>query len=319
MWRVTIARRARDASSRRSGERDAIATMRVAVARADATRARARAAASPRRTTSTGVGSRFERARATTTRAIDDARARGKGGDVDADARADEARARARARLREACAGTYRGALATRDDAAEIMAAAGALERLTTSETIEWDALDGKWRLAYTNAADVLGLLMASQRLGVPEVGDIFQSFGCANGTNTGITNEIRLSVPFLLSEAKVGAPGGVGLRVQASFKDVGRRRIALTFQEAQVSEISISPFAETLLAPAILPRSSLNHQVLMFIKELELKFPLRGALTSMGGGEAGAAVGTYHLTFCDEDMLIGRAAAGGIYIFTRA
>ncbi|ABO99277.1 predicted protein, partial [Ostreococcus lucimarinus CCE9901] len=221
--------------------------------------------------------------------------------------------------LREACAGTYRGALATRDDAAEIMAAAGALERLTTSETIEWDALDGKWRLAYTNAADVLGLLMASQRLGVPEVGDIFQSFGCANGTNTGITNEIRLSVPFLLSEAKVGAPGGVGLRVQASFKDVGRRRIALTFQEAQVSEISISPLAETLLAPAILPRSSLNHQVLMFIKELELKFPLRGALTSMGGGEAGAAVGTYHLTFCDEDMLIGRAAAGGIYIFTRA
>ena len=72
-------------------------------------------------------------------------------------------------------------------------------------------------------------------------------------------------------------------LRVQASFKDVGRRRIALTFQEAQVSEISISPLAETLLAPAILPRSSLNHQVLMFIKELELKFPLRGALTSMG------------------------------------
>ena len=234
----------------------------------------------------------------------------------------EDARARreaAKRRLVEACAGTYRGALATRDDAAEIMAAAGALERLTTSETIEWDALDGKWRLAYTNAADVLGLLMASQRLGVPEVGDIFQSFGCANGTNTGITNEIRLSVPFLLSEAKVGAPGGVGLRVQASFKDVGRRRIALTFQEAQVSEISISPLAETLLAPAILPRSSLNHQVLMFIKELELKFPLRGALTSMGGGEAGAAVGTYHLTFCDEDMLIGRAAAGGIYIFTRA
>ena len=231
----------------------------------------------------------------------------------------DDARRR-RARGRDARA-RARGGVAAKDDVdgRRFEVRAGALERLTTSETIEWDALDGKWRLAYTNAADVLGLLMASQRLGVPEVGDIFQSFGCANGTNTGITNEIRLSVPFLLSEAKVGAPGGVGLRVQASFKDVGRRRIALTFQEAQVSEISISPLAETLLAPAILPRSSLNHQVLMFIKELELKFPLRGALTSMGGGEAGAAVGTYHLTFCDEDMLIGRAAAGGIYIFTRA
>ena len=72
---------------------------------------------------------------------------------------------------------------------------------------------------------------------------------------------------------------------MQASFKKVDKRRIALTFQEAQVSEISISPLAETLLAPAILPRGSINHQILMFIKELELKFPLRGALTSIGGG----------------------------------
>ena len=54
------------------------------------------------------------------------------------------------------------------------MAAAGALERLTTSETIEWDALDGRWRLAYTNAADVLGLLIASQRLGGARGGGYF-------------------------------------------------------------------------------------------------------------------------------------------------
>ena len=108
-------------------------------------------------------------------------------------------------------------------------------------------------------------------------------------------------------------------MRVQAGFRDLGRRRRALTFQEVRVSEVSISPLAETLLAPAILPRSSLNHQILMAIKELELKFPLRGALTSMGGGDEGAAVGSYHLTYCDEDVLVGRAAAGGVYIFTRA
>ena len=228
------------------------------------------------------------------------------------------ARRDAKARLLEAIAGTYRGALATSSDRREIDTAQGVLERLNSSETLDFDMLDGKWRLAYTNAADVLGLLIASQRFGVPEVGDIFQSFGCANGTNTGIVNEIRLSVPFLLSAAKPGEPGGVGLRVQASFEDVGRRRLALTFQEAQVSEISISPLAETLLAPALLPRGSLNHQVLLFIKELELKFPLRGALTSIGGSQ-GAAVGTYHLTYCDEDVLVGRAAAGGVYIFTRA
>ncbi len=234
----------------------------------------------------------------------------------------EDARARreaAKRRLVEACAGTYRGAAATREDTEEISAAQGALERTVGDEALDFDALDGKWRLVYTNAADVLGLLVASQRLGVPEVGDIFQSFGCAKGTNTGITNEIRLSLPFLLSEAKAGAPGGVGLRVQASFRDLGKRRLALTFQEARVSEVSISPLAETLLAPAILPRSSLNHQILMAIKELELKFPLRGALTSMGGGDEGAAVGSYHLTYCDEDVLVGRVAAGGVYIFTRA
>jgi hypothetical protein len=230
------------------------------------------------------------------------------------------ARAEAKARLLDACAGTYRGALASREDREAIAAAQGALERLS-EDALDFDALDGKWRLAYTNASDVVGLLVASQRLGVPEVGDIFQSFGCADGSNTGITNEIRLSVPFLLNSAKKGEPGGVGLRVQASFKKVDKRRIALTFQEAQVSEISISPLAETLLAPAILPRGSINHQILMFIKELELKFPLRGALTSIGGGgeDGGAAVGSYNLTYCDDEVLVGRAAAGGVYIFTRA
>jgi len=221
--------------------------------------------------------------------------------------------------LREACAGTYRGAMASERDVREIESAMGALERAQANDGLDFNQLHGKWRLMYTNAADVLGLLIASQRVGVPEVGDIFQSFGCANGVNTGITNEIRLSVPFLLSSAKPGEPGGVGLRVQASYEDVGRRRLALTFQEAQVSEVSISPLTEALLAPALLPRGSLNHQVLLFIKELELKFPLRGALTSIGGGSQGAAVGTYHLTYCDEEVLVGRAGAGGVYIFTRA
>lgn len=233
---------------------------------------------------------------------------------------AETARAEAKARLLDACAGTYRGALASREDREAIAAAQGALERLS-EDALDFDALDGKWRLAYTNASDVVGLLIASQRFGVPEVGDIFQSFGCADGSNTGITNEIRLSVPFFLNSAKKGEPGGVGLRVQASFKKVDKRRIALTFQEAQVSEISISPLAETILAPAILPRGSINHQILMFIKELELKFPLRGALTSIGGGgeDGGAAVGSYNLTYCDDEVLVGRAAAGGVYIFTRA
>ncbi|OUS46330.1 hypothetical protein BE221DRAFT_205830 [Ostreococcus tauri] len=261
-----------------------------------------------------------ERRRRSSTAAVDDGVDVASSSATEADV--GDARRRAKARLVDACVGTYRGALTTADDRSAIAEAQGALERIGDgSETIDFDALDGKWRLAYTNASDVLGLLIASRTTGVPEVGDIFQSFSCKNGKNEGITNEIRLSLPFILSEAKRGEPGGVGLRVQASYEDIGRRRLRLTFQEAKVSEINISPLAETLLAPAILPRGSLNHQVLMFIKELELKFPLRGALTSIGGGEpsGGAAVGSYHLTYVDEDVLVGRAQAGGVYIFTRA
>ena len=46
-----------------------------------------------------------------------------------------------------------------------------------------------------------------------------------------------------------------------------------------------ISDAVEAVLAPALLPRGSLNQQVLLAIRELELRFPLRAAVTAMGAG----------------------------------
>ncbi len=45
--------------------------------------------------------------------------------------------------------------------------------------------------------------------------------------------------------------------------------RIALVFEEAQVGGIRISEGLEALLAPAMLPRGSLQHQLLLAIKEV--------------------------------------------------
>lgn len=69
---------------------------------------------------------------------------------------------------------------------------------------------------------------------------------------------------------------------MDADYTRVGARTLSLVFQEAKVSEVRISDAVEALVAPAILPRGSLNHQVLLAIRELELRFPLRGAVTSM-------------------------------------
>mgnify|MGYP007125027599 CR=1 FL=1 len=139
-----------------------------------------------------------------------------------------------------------------------------------------------------------------------------------------------------------------MALKVDADYAKAGARTLALTFQEAKVSEVRISDLAEAVIAPALLPRTPLSHQILLAIKELELKFPLRGAVTAMGGpggdsssksnskGDSsnegstsspvkqprsgGAAVGAYLLSYLDDTTLIGRASgSGGTFIFERA
>lgn len=55
--------------------------------------------------------------------------------------------------------------------------------------------------------------------------------------------------------------------------------RIRITFNAAEVGQLRISPTLETLLAPAVLPRGGLNHQVLMALKEVR-----RGLFEVCGG-----------------------------------
>ena len=253
----------------------------------------------------------------------------------------DDERKRKRAVLKEklieSCRGTYRGAVGFSNDREreDIRNAKEALETFGAEEKEEekdWmrNRVNGRWKLIYTTALDVTGLLVFS----VPPpplpffppppivVGDIFQEF---KTDAKEIVNEIRASVPWVLEEKD-----GVILRVNATYKEVddssnnSKKALELVFQEAVVSDVRISEFTETLLAPAILPRSELNQRALLFLRDFEVRFPLFGrAARAMGGsdenGVSGAAVGRYEFSYCDEDVLIGKATGSqGIFIFTK-
>ena len=239
-------------------------------------------------------------------------------------------------KLIESCRGTYRGAIGFSNDREreDIRKAKEALEKFAAEEKEEeedWmrNRLNGRWKLIYTTALDVTGLLVFS----VPPpplpffppppivVGDIFQEF---KTDAKEIVNEIRASVPMILEEKD-----GVILRVNATYKEVdssnnSKKALELVFQEAVVSDVRISELTETLLAPAILPRSELNQRALLFLRDFEVRFPLFGrAARAMGGsdenGVSGAAVGRYEFSYCDEDVLIGKATGSqGIFIFTK-
>lgn len=63
---------------------------------------------------------------------------------------------------------------------------------------------------------------------------------------------------------------------VRATYSVRTSRRIQLAFQEAGVRGIHIAPALEALLAPALLPRTWLNHRALLALAEAEAFVPLR-------------------------------------------
>ena len=56
---------------------------------------------------------------------------------------------------------------------------------------------------------------------------------------------------------------------MKARYEVRSGRRIALTFEEAGISNIRISKELEQFLAPALLPRTWIMHRLLLAIKEV--------------------------------------------------
>ncbi|KAG2496122.1 hypothetical protein HYH03_005725 [Edaphochlamys debaryana] len=186
---------------------------------------------------------------------------------------------------------------------------------------LDYSKLAGKWRLIYTTANDVLPILEAEFRLGfgplqslfnLPralEVGGIFQSF--SSPEEGVVENIIEFSTPA----------GSCVFTVGARYEVLSGKRISLVFEEARVGDLNPSDAAEALLAPALLPRGSLQHRLLLGIREWNARFQFRTAaqLASQIATARTSAAAGYLLSYLDEDMLIGRAVGlGGSFVFTR-
>lgn len=212
--------------------------------------------------------------------------------------------------LRRKTADCKRGRSATRLQRGEIAEAQVTLEGLTPS--LDYKSVVGMWRLIYTDSIDVLPLLFvdgkaADTTLSLPlRVGDIFQRFSSVEDGR--IQNIIRWNIPYILEDE------GITLTVNARYSVCSPQRLQLVFESAEIGNLRISEELEALLAPALLPRSSINHQILLALREFSAKFPIpwRGIAPRSDGG-------SYLLTYLDDDMLIGRALnTGGTFVFDR-
>lgn len=179
----------------------------------------------------------------------------------------------------------------------------------------EYSLLAGRWRLIYTTATDVLPILALEDRLPGFQVTNIFQEFTAPGDDGVGsVSNIIQLTAPL------VTEPPGLTLTVSAKYTVRSANRIALWFEEAEVGRFNVGPALQGLLAPAVLPRSPLAHQLLLALKEFTLRFPLSQTLQAAQRAAEGRPVGaSYLISYLDEDMFIGRASiAGGLFIFSR-
>jgi hypothetical protein len=273
----------------------------------------------------------------------------------------------AKAALYRAVRYTRRGANAPREIRGEVADAQAALEALAPPQALDFERfLPGKWRLLYTTASDVLpilGLNYSPPPLwpqggpfsggqggvdGEPDspfrVGDVFQRFSALDGRTVGSASAAASSSSSSSGARECGICENIiefsvkGLADRAVFRvladcDVRTgRRLALTFREAALGEVSLSPALDGLLAPALLPRGYLSMRALQEAAGLALRFPFNSA-AQVAGRAAGAVPGPvgaaardvvgrgapYLVTYLDEDIFIGVSTApSGSFIFER-
>ncbi|BDA44276.1 probable plastid-lipid-associated protein 2, chloroplastic [Coccomyxa sp. Obi] len=224
--------------------------------------------------------------------------------------------AEAKSSLLDAIAPTNRGGTASSTQRCAVLDAQVGLESLSGGP-VDYNLLPGRWRLIYTTAPDVRPLLI-SERASPFQVGNIYQEFSTVERGE--VQNIIEFRVPRLLRE-------GTAV-VRAKYDVRSPKRIRLAFVDAGVRDLNVADELEALIAPAILPRSWLNHQVLLALREAEVFVPLRTSLPGPFPGPFQSASNSlersfgseYLLTYLDDDTLIGsQTGTGGTFIFARS
>eukprot|EP00891_Asterochloris_glomerata_P000372 jgi/Astpho2/372/Aster-02246 len=232
-------------------------------------------------------------------------------------------------------------------------------------DEVDFQKLEGLWRLIYTTALDVVRRspirpvpLVRAPSIPFPlpvQIGNIYQQFSSPEVGE--VRNIIKLSVPLLLEPGGPSASqhtisrasgsdlycspcswlywtlscwrqssgdAGATFRVEARYSIESPRRIALRFQAGGISNVNISSFTETLIAPALVGRNFISHQLLLALQEFvgdfilcHLQLNIRIPLPTASNLRQGTAVGQFLLSYLDDDMLIGRAE-NGTFIFER-
>lgn len=180
----------------------------------------------------------------------------------------------------------------------------------------------------------------------VPRVGRIYQRFTSLEEGR--VENIIKVTVPGLLAPEDGGTSScayscarkhtlcctTATLTVGARYEPRGSRNIVLYFEDIGVGGVRMSDELQAALAPAMLPRSWVNQQVLLAIQEVCLgtpgqpathraqfqwRLPLNTRPLEGSAGRRGGAAGFYLLSYLDRDVLVGRQqAGGGAFIFAR-
>jgi hypothetical protein len=179
---------------------------------------------------------------------------------------------------------------------------------------LDFDLLQGKWKLLYTTASDVVPLVrLSSEPSPFLKVGDIFQRFSNpASGTVENVI-EATVKVP-LLPELDIV------FVVSASYEIRTAKSIALTFQSAGIESVKLTNDLQNFLAPALLPRGWWNQLILSALNERNIiEIPLTTRSSSVNSTTQRPRGINYALTYLDEDTLVGRAQGnGGTFIFVR-
>eukprot|EP01023_Acetabularia_acetabulum_P033406 TRINITY_DN31271_c0_g1_i2.p1 TRINITY_DN31271_c0_g1~~TRINITY_DN31271_c0_g1_i2.p1 ORF type:complete len:251 (-),score=33.00 TRINITY_DN31271_c0_g1_i2:112-864(-) len=207
--------------------------------------------------------------------------------------------------LRSAVEGTKRGACTSRDASSEIEEALINVEQF--NEPLDDKMLAGKWKLIYTTAPDVVGVLLpgALLPLEIVKIEEIYQEF--SDSSEGKLDNIIQFSIPGILREGDGGT-----LRVNAGYVIKSRNTIQLSFFKGSLGDLNPTDTLQNLILPAMLPRGYFNQQLFLALKEFKVE---RSLQISPSG--APQPIGNYLLTYLDEDMFVGRAV-NGKFVFDR-
>lgn len=190
------------------------------------------------------------------------------------------------------------------------------LEKADKAQDIDYEKLSGLWRLLYSTALDVAPLMDDMRREHAflplqPRVSGVFQRF--TSPEEGVIQNIIQLGDGVIL-EKKKGATFIVNTKFTPS-QDI-KRTLELTFEEARICGLQPAGPLETLITPAVFPRTTMQHKLLLALNEFKYSVPLPTPSRLSGGNTA--TTGKYTLSYMDDEILIGQAVSGGVFIFER-